>query len=241
MQATSEQTMSAAPQRAGPSRYYQVVFIWMKDPVTFSRYAALVEPVVRPYGGGLERRLIPDAIYAEGMPKPDIVNIVFCDSRAAFAAFQQDSEFAKIVHLRSESIDMASVAGVPVAGEITQTDVADRLYLVEVARFGPRGAQGYQDYEQQAEPLMRRYGYHVERRLTPDSASGFPFQPDLVKVAYFDSPEGMERFHEDPAHPRIENELYGAAVQQSIWVVGRAHPVTLDEQLRSRYIGEEMV
>jgi uncharacterized protein (DUF1330 family) len=229
MQVTSEQTSSAEPQRATLSRYYQVVFIWMKDPVTFGRYTALLEPVVRPYGGSLERRLIPNTIYAEGMPKPDIVNIVFYDSHAAFVAFEQDVEFAKIVHLRSESIAMVSVAGVPVAGEITQTDVGDRLYLVEVARFGPLGAQGYQDYEEQAEPLMRRYGYHVERRLTPDSASGFPFQPDLVKVAYFDSPEGMERLHEDPAHPRIENELYSAAVQQSIWVVGRAHRMTLDE------------
>src|SRR5262245_5546352 len=101
MQATSEQVTTAESHGATPSRYYQVVFIWMKDPVTFGRYAALVEPVVRPYGGGLERRLIPNAIYAEGMPKPDIVNIVFCDSRAAFAAFEQDPEFAKIVHLRS--------------------------------------------------------------------------------------------------------------------------------------------
>ncbi|HJZ47303.1 MAG TPA: DUF1330 domain-containing protein, partial [Roseiflexaceae bacterium] len=187
MQPTSEQTTSAASQRATASRYYQVVFIWMKDPVTFGRYAALLEPVVRPYGGGLERRLVPDAIYAEGMPKPDIVNSVFYDSRAAFAAFEQDPEFAKIVHLRSESIDVAAVAGLPAGGEVTQTDVGSRLYLVELARFGPQGAKGYQNYEEQAEPLMRRYGYHVERRLAPDSASGFPFQPDLVKVAYFDT------------------------------------------------------
>src|SRR5262245_2713309 len=228
MQATSEQTTSAASQGATPSRYYQVVFIWMKDPVTFGRYAALVEPVVRPYGGSLERRLIPDAIYAEGMPKPDIINIVFCDGRAAFAAFEQDPDFAKIVHLRSESIDMASVAGAPAGGELTQADVRSRLYLVEVARFGSQGAKGYQEYEQQAEPVMRRYGYHVERRLAPDSASGFPFQPDLVKVAYFDSSEGMERFHEDPAHARIENELYAAVVQQSVWVVGRVDPMTLE-------------
>src|SRR5262245_58099187 len=227
MHATSEET-TARSQGATPSRYYQVVFIWMKDPVTFGRYLELLGPVVRPYGGGLERQLIPDAIYAEGIPKPDIVNSVFYDSRAAFAAFEQDPEFAKIVHLRSESIDMASVAGALAGGEVTQTDVGDRLYLVELARFGPQGAKGYQDYEQQAEPVMHRYGYHVERRLAPDSASGFPFQPDLIKVAYFDSSEGMERFHEDPAHARIENELYAAVVQQSVWVVGRVDPMTLE-------------
>ena len=221
MQATSEQTTTATPQDATPSRYYQVVFIWMKDPVTFGRYAALVEPVVRLYGGGLERRLLPDAIYAEGMPKPDIVNIVFCDNRAAFAAFDKDPEFAKIVHLRSESIDMASVAGVPFGGEVTHRDTGNRLYLVELARFGPQGAAGYREYEEQAEPVMCRYGYHVERRLTPDSASGFPFQPDLIKVAYFDSPDGRERLHKDPAHLRIENELYPAAVHYQILLLFR--------------------
>jgi uncharacterized protein (DUF1330 family) len=228
MQATSEQITTATSQDSSPNRYYQVVFIWMKDPVIFGRYAALLEPVVRPYGGGLERQLIPDAIYAQGIPKPDIVNIVFYDDRAALVAFDKDPEFVKIVHLRSESIDMAAVAGVPVGGDVAQTDVGNRLYLVEVARFGPQGAQGYQDYEEQAEPVMHRYGYHIERRLAPDSASGFPFQPDVVKVAYFDSPDGMERLYEDPAHPRIENELYPAAVQQAVWVVGRAHPMTLE-------------
>jgi hypothetical protein len=49
MQATSEQTTTAKPQDATPSRCYQVVFIWMKDPVTFGHYAAILEPVVRPY------------------------------------------------------------------------------------------------------------------------------------------------------------------------------------------------
>ena len=227
MQTTHEET-STTLQDATTSRYYQVVFIWMKDPIVFGRYAALVEPIVRQYGGSLERRLVPDAIYAEGMRKPDIVNIVFYDSHAAFAAFNENPEFAKIVHLRSQSIDMASVAGVPSAGEVAQADLEQRLYLVEVARFGPQGAQGYQNYEEQAEPVMRRYGYHVERRLVPDSASGFPFQPDLVKVAYFDTLDGMERFHADPAHPRIENELYPAAIQQSVWVIGRVHAVALE-------------
>src|SRR6266516_818755 len=107
MQTTNEQTTTAKPQDATPSRYYQVVFIWMKDPVTFGRYAALLDPVVRPYGGGLERRLVPDASYAEGRRKPAIINIVCYDSRAAFAAFEKDPDFAQIVHLRSESIDMA--------------------------------------------------------------------------------------------------------------------------------------
>ena len=44
------------------------------------------------------------------------------------------------------SIDMASVAGVPFGGEVTPSGEGNRLYLVEVARFGPQGATGYQEY-----------------------------------------------------------------------------------------------
>jgi uncharacterized protein (DUF1330 family) len=227
MEARNERSVITGSQGAAASRYYQVVFIWMKDPVTFGRYRELLGPVVQRYGGGLERMLAPDTIYTDGMPKPDIVNIVFYDNSDAFAAFNKDSEFEKIVHLRSESIDMVSVAGLPIGGTVTQEALGKRLYLVEVARFGPQGAAGYQHYEALAEPVMSRYGYHVERQLSPDSASGFPFKPDLVNVAYFDSPDGMERFHTDAAHHRIENELYPAAVQQSVWVVGRVHPMTL--------------
>jgi uncharacterized protein (DUF1330 family) len=230
MEAKNEHSAVAEAKESAARRYYQVVFIWMKDPVTFGRYRELLGPVVQRYGGGLERMLAPDTIYAEGMPKPDIVNIVFYDDSDAFAAFNKDPEFEQIVHLRSESIDMVSVAGLPIGGAVTQEELAKRRYLVEVARFGPQGATGYQHYEAQAEPVMNRYGYHVERRLAPDLASGFPFEPDLVKVAYFDSPDGIERFHTDAAHHHIENELYSAAVQQSVWVVGQVHPMMLGEK-----------
>ena len=47
-------------------RYHQVVFIWMKDPETFSRYVELLRPLVEPYGGALERMLVPEAIHGEG-------------------------------------------------------------------------------------------------------------------------------------------------------------------------------
>jgi uncharacterized protein (DUF1330 family) len=231
MEVKHERNAVAVLDGSTASRYYQVVFIWMKDPVKFGRYRELLGPIVQRYGGDLERMLAPDTIYAEGMPKPDIVNIVFYDDRDAFAGFNKDPEFEKIVYLRSESIDMASVAGFPISGTVTQEALGKRLYLVELAHFGPQGAQGYQRYQEEAEPVMSRYGYHVERRLAPDSVSGLPFKPDLVNVAYFDSPDGMERFHTDAAHQRIENELYGAAVQQSIWVIGRVHPMMLSREL----------
>ena len=209
------------------SRYYQVVFIWMRDPETFGCYCDLARPVVAPYGGMLERMLLPEAVVGDGMAKPDIVNIVFYDSGAAFAALDADPQFQRIVPMRTASIDMASIEGRPIGGASSQERVEDRRYLVEVAQFGPLGSRGYADYEAQAEPLMSRHGYRVERVLRPDAASGFPFTPDVVKVASFDG-AGLEAWHQDEAHQRVAQELYPAAVRQSIWLTGRVHPATLN-------------
>jgi uncharacterized protein (DUF1330 family) len=216
--------MSTAIRSPEAGRYHQLVLIWMRDPAKFGRYCEAAAPTVRRYGGDLERMITPDAIYAEGLAKPDVVNVVYYDDRQAFANLGRDPDFQQVVPLRSESIDMATVEGSSVAGSEAPGDVAQRLYLVEVARFGPEGPAGYRRYEEEAEPVMKRFGYHVERVLAPDTASGLPFEPDLVKVAYFDAPDGMERLHGDPLHARIEKELYPAAVRESVWVIGRAHP-----------------
>jgi uncharacterized protein (DUF1330 family) len=210
---------SAAP-------YYQVVFIRMKDAGKFARYLELMAPIVRRYGGELERSLAARTMHTEALPKPDAINVVFYDNRAAFTAFNQDPEFREIEHLRSESIEMSAIGGFPIGGVVTDDRVAERLYLLEIARFGPSGVAGYRNYEARAERVMRHFGYHVERVLEPDNVSGFPFTPDIVKLAYFDSPAGMERLHQHPAHGSIETELYPSAVAESIWVTAAARELS---------------
>jgi uncharacterized protein (DUF1330 family) len=207
---------------SSPPKYHQIVLIQLNDAPKFARYIELMAPIVRRFGGALERALAPEALYGEGFTKPDAINVVHYDSRDAYTSFNEHPDFRAIEHLRSESITMASVGGVAVRGESVSGDASGRLYLLELARFGPAGAVGYRAYEEQAEPLMSRYGYHVERVIQPDSAAGLPFTPDVAKVAYFDAPDGMERLHLDPAHERIEKELYPAAVAESIWVVARS-------------------
>lgn len=209
------------------ARYYQVVLIWLKDPQKFGRYVELMRPIVDRYGGALERMLAPDTVHAEGIQKPDVINIVYYDDKAAFMAFHADAEFQHIVHLRTESTEMMSVQGLPTAGSPTSTNLERRRYVLEFARYGAQGAEGYKRYETEAEALMGTHGYHVERVLTPDSVADFPFKPDLVKVAYFDDPAGMANVHADPAHHRLETELYARAVQESVWVVAGAHPASL--------------
>jgi uncharacterized protein (DUF1330 family) len=210
-------------------KYYQLVFIWMKDPKTFGRYLELARPVVERYGGALERMINPQSIYAEKLGKPDVVNIVYYNDKAAYHGMNNDPDFKKVVPLRSQSIDMITIEGPSLGGTLTHERLADRLYLVEVARFGSRGADGYRAYETESNPVMEKYGYHVERTMGVDSASGFAFKPDVVKVAYFDRRDGMDRLQQDAGHHRIERELYPMAVPESVWVIGEVHPMTLGQ------------
>jgi hypothetical protein len=69
---------------------------------------------------------------------------------------------------------------------------------------------------------MRNYGYHVERTFNPVKTFNMPFTPDVVKLAYFDSREGMQKMEQDPAHGSIEKE-YPSVVRQSIWIMGQPY------------------
>jgi hypothetical protein len=70
---------------------------------------------------------------------------------------------------------------------------------------------------------MAKHGYHVERVLDVRGTIGLSFPLDLVKVAYFDRRDGLQRMELDPEHGRIEAG-YAAAVQQSLWLIGGAAP-----------------
>lgn len=203
-------------------RYPQLVFIWFKDRPKFARYGELVAPIVEPYGARLDRQFQVVALYAEGLERPDVVNLVSSPTRERFEAFHREPKFLEIVHLRSESIVMAEAHGTVRrrdSGERAGAP-AERLYVIELAKLGEGGERAYREHEEASEPVMRRYGYGVELEMRPEGSNGFPFSPDIVKVAYFDAKDGMERMHADPAHERIEKELYPRTTSSSIWLVG---------------------
>ena len=202
-------------------RYYQLVLLWPRDRAKFASYLELLTPIVEPYGAGLERQFSVRESYAEGLARPETVNLVYYESPDAYSAFHRDQRFRDIVHLRTELTDMASVEGPSVRGEFAPGAAADRLYLIEIARYGSGGVDAYRAYEAEAEPVMARYGYHVERVIRPETANGLAFKPDVLKVAYFDAVDGMDRLHRDPAHAHIETVLYPRAASESVWIVGK--------------------
>lgn len=205
-------------------RVYQLVLIWMHDRDTFTRFVSEVSPAAAKYEHA-ERLLVPEEVYGEGMQLPDLATVVYYESRKAFDDWHADPDIQALLPLRSKSIDMLSVTGTVLSGAVTETAVERRRYLVELARYGDGGEAAYRDYEKEAETVMAPYGYHVERVIRPDGdLDGLSFRPDLVKVAYFDDAEGMQRMHDDPRHDRLEGELYNAAVAESLWLI--AAPIT---------------
>jgi uncharacterized protein (DUF1330 family) len=209
-----------------PALYYQVVFLWIKDSSKYARYLDLARPVVARYGGALERMLVPDALHGEGVTKPDVVNIVYYADRDAFRRLGRDPEFQPLLSMRADAIDMMSVEGPGSGGEIEEGDLATRVYSVELAELGPGGAAGHAAYLSEVDPQLRRFGYHVERSLRPETSAGFPFAPDLVNVAYFDTAAAAARLEAEPSHARLE-EQYRAAVSRSVFVTCHVHPATI--------------
>jgi uncharacterized protein (DUF1330 family) len=215
-------------------RYYQLVFIWLRDLAMFQRYLQLARPVVERYGGALERMLAPTSVSAENVTKPDIVNVVYYEDEFAYYRMNGDPEFREVVPLRSQSIDMLTIEGNPreetqSLADLAREDLGRRLYRVEIVRFGTRGAGGYRAYEEASVPILEEYGYRVERTLSVDSASRCPFQPDLVKIAYFDRRDGLARVEQDARHRRLERDLYPAIVAQSMLLLGEVHPMSIGE------------
>jgi uncharacterized protein (DUF1330 family) len=206
-------------------RSYQVVLISVRDADLFERYQTAVAQVALEYGG-IERQLLPQQVYADGVQRPDIVNIVYGHSPDYLQRLDADPRFQAVVSMRSNSIDMISITGTSDRATVSNEGLADRLYLMELARFGPGGEAAYRAYEREAEDFVAPFGHHVERVIRPDGiGDGLPFRPDVIKIAYFADGAAMDRMHADPGHARIEGELYTAAVAESVWFVARARAV----------------
>lgn len=208
-------------------RYYQVVLIWMKDANLFAEYGQAVGTVVAKYGGSLERMLTPQEIHGRDLSVPDIVNVVYYDSKDAYAAFERDPEFIEIKQKRTDSIDMLALEGHSSLGAVVDGGERERLYLLELAEFGDDGEAGYRRYVERADAFMSPNGFHVEREIAVRRRDdGFGFAPNVARVMYFDDGDGLEKAHSLPGHEELEAG-YNAAADNSLWLVGSVHAMTL--------------
>jgi uncharacterized protein (DUF1330 family) len=173
---TTMGTPPTSPAPASSTRYFQLVLLWPRDPVLYGRYLEALRPIVADYEGRLEHRFQPHTFYATGLERPAGVNFVSYRDREAFRRFREDERFLRIVGMRTSSTALASVEGVSVRESVLPGAAEGRRYVIEIARYGAGGAGGYADYEREAEPVMARYGYHVERVVQLESHSTMTFE-----------------------------------------------------------------
>lgn len=200
--------------------FHQVVLLTVDDVDMFGSYLADAAPAIGRSGGGLDRAVAPEAVVGD-VDSPSVVNVVHYDSRAGYEAMLADPEFVVAVRKRDRSTRLHSIEGEAREVNFGGDGLAARRYLIEIASFGPGGRRAYDSYDAMAREIMGPYGYRVELMMDVSSCSpDLPVQPDVVKVACFDSAESMRRFEADPRHQDVEGDAYAAAVRESIWVLG---------------------
>ncbi len=227
-------TVTAMPPspKAKSKKYYQVVMIWLKDPQKFHQYGEQMGPIVSKYGGGGERIITPVSTFYGGntgkdLSAPDMVNIVFYDSKEAYEDFENDPAFQRIKSLRSESIKMAGIGGEVLDGELMQGNVENRLYMIEFTYYQDDNPSAYKQYERQARAYFKKHGVRKERVLKPDAVFGGIEMPHQVTIKYLDDASNKAAMEADPQHKEIE-DLYGAAIRDLIWIEGKAAFVNMD-------------
>ena len=178
------------------------------------------------YGGAADRVFAPTAIYADALGTPDVVNLVHYDSEAALQRFLQDPEFLAIKPLRDASTRLLSFEGFLETEDPLADANCERVYGIEVVAYRHVSSAGYERYATEADAAMRPYGQHVDytMRITGRPASEPAFA--IVRSTSCPSADARVQFESDPSHARLEQELYPAAVQSSIWLDATLAPTS---------------
>jgi uncharacterized protein (DUF1330 family) len=204
------------------SRYHQLVFIWIRDLAMFAAYLRDLPPIVARYGGAADLSLRPTAIQADGLRRPDVVNLVHYDDRQAFQRFNADPDFLAIEHLRAGSVDLMTFEGYLRPIHLPPAAPPDRLYTVELATYRDGSGEAYRAYEQLGEARMREYGYRIEYVLDAETAPAGRPRPDLIKISSFPDEAARAAFEADPMHTEVEEKLYPAATDHVVRLTGRS-------------------
>ena len=219
---------STQTEEKDPVKFHELVLIWIKDPIIFQQYAEQVTPIVKKYGGELDKMFAPTGIWAEGVEQPDLINLVHYRSREDYQRFLKDPDFLKIKALRDQGIRMMAFQGNMTLENPTMTGAQDRMYNVELVNYKGGDPKAYHEYMKRGEGKMSEYGFQTEYLMEVVSHDAPLIKPDIAKVSYFESQEGMKGFESDPMHKVIEEELYPAAIDQVIWITGKIHPLMME-------------
>lgn len=204
-------------------KYHQLVLLWITDPQKFQEYLIKMRPIVTRYGGAGDRSFQPSMIWADGMELPHIVNLVHYDTKESYHSFNNDLEFKKIEHLRSESTKLISFEGYLRVDNPSGNGLSEREYNIEIVNYKDGKGDGYKKYEMEGESKMRKYGFEVEFTLDVEPKPSGIKQPDLIKISYFKNATGKADFEKDKDHKYVEQVLYPSAIDKVIWITGKIY------------------
>ena len=208
-------------EKASDGRFYQVVFVTVKDQAKYGEYLQALGPVVSRYGVEAHRILVPNKVWPEDLGELSFVNVVSYESESAYRHFERDPDFIALKDLRSQAIDMRGVQGHRIGGELAAGDTGNRQYMVEMVHYKDDDPSPFANYRRAAAPVMGKYGFHTEHRFEPMEAIGDLDLPDAVAIHFFDSAENKAAAEKDPKHGEIEG-LYADAIEGLVWIEGLA-------------------
>lgn len=212
-------------------KYYQVVLVWVKDPQKYQEYVQKLGPVVSKYGSQAERIVSPVSTFfavkkADELSKPDMVNIVYYESKAAYQKFENDPEFLALKDLRAEAIDIAGIDGEAIDNApVLSGGVEDRLYMIEFLNY--KNKKTYEDYLVKTKDYYKRHQLITERAFKVDRSFGNIERPHVVNIKYLKKASKRPEMESDKEHAQVE-KLYGEMLTDLIWIEGKAAFVNME-------------
>lgn len=147
-------------------------------------------------------QLLPEQVHGEGLPTPpQVLSLVAGDPQ--------------------DPLEGVVIEGHARSGHAPSEDPSGRLYLVEIAAFGPGGADAWERYQRRAAPLLAACGHRIEHTLDVTDHAGLSLEPDVVQVSSYTTPSGPSCVEQHPDHASLE-AAYPDVVSAAIWIVGSA-------------------
>ncbi|WP_223034075.1 DUF1330 domain-containing protein [Hanstruepera marina] len=207
-------------------KYYQVVLIWVKDPLKFREYGEKMRPIVQKYGGSTERMINPvtsiySGSYGSSLSQPNILNIVYYHNKEAYENFNKDPEYQSLIPLRDEAIDIVGVGGKSIEGKLIKGEASKRLYMIEFSYFSDSDGSKYKLYKKNSLEFYNRNGVELERSIAPSEVFGNIIDlPNIVNISYIKSGDSSQ-LQKDSEHHSIQG-AFRQAVSNTVWIEGKA-------------------
>ncbi len=183
-------------------RYYQIGFVWVKNPIKFQEYAQRALPLL-PKDGQMVVTVQPN-VSSLGEKTPHSVTVSNYASKSSHDDFFFRNEaYQELIPLRQEAAEVIIINGFDTKFHHFQPASREALmngtYHIGLV-YGKSKSSYFEDYEQ----VYNQYGGHTMKVLKPDLVSIGEFdQPDYVEIVHFTSQSDYEDMKESTEYKSL--------------------------------------